>query len=32
MGSSEIVGYTHTHGDSRAKGSYEDTFICVPGG
>jgi hypothetical protein len=31
MGSSETVGHTHTHGDSRARGSYEDTFICVPG-
>jgi hypothetical protein len=27
----EIVGHTHTHGDSRARGSYEDTSICVPG-
>jgi hypothetical protein len=27
----EIVGHTHTHGDSRARGSYEDTFVCVPG-
>jgi hypothetical protein len=27
----ETVGYTHTHGDSRARGSYEDTSICVPG-
>ena len=27
----ETVGHTHTHGDSRAKGSYEDTSICVPG-
>jgi hypothetical protein len=31
MGSSETVGHTHTHGDSRAGGSYEDTSICVPG-
>jgi hypothetical protein len=30
MGSSETVGHTHTHGYSRAGGSYEDTFICVP--
>jgi hypothetical protein len=30
MGSSETVGHTHTHEDSRARGSYEDTFICVP--
>jgi hypothetical protein len=30
MGSSETVGHTHTHGDSRARGSYEDTSICVP--
>jgi hypothetical protein len=27
----ETVGHTHTHGDSRARGSYEDTYICVPG-
>jgi hypothetical protein len=27
----ETVGHTHTHGDSRARGSYEDTSICVPG-
>jgi hypothetical protein len=26
-----IVGYTHTHGDSKARGSYEDTSIFVPG-
>jgi hypothetical protein len=31
MGSSEIVGHTHTPEDFRARGSYEDTFICVPG-
>jgi hypothetical protein len=31
MGSSETVGHTHTHGVSRARGSYEDTSICVPG-
>jgi hypothetical protein len=31
MGSSETFGHTHTHGDSRARGSYEETFICVPG-
>jgi hypothetical protein len=30
-GSSEPVGHTHTHEYSRARGSYEDTFICVPG-
>jgi hypothetical protein len=29
MDSSETVGHTHTHENSRAKGSYEDTFICV---
>jgi hypothetical protein len=27
MSSSETVGLTHTHGDSRARGSYEDTSI-----
>jgi hypothetical protein len=27
----EIVGNTHTHVDSKARGSYEDTSICVPG-
>jgi hypothetical protein len=27
----ETVGYTHAHGDSRARGSYEDTSTCVPG-
>jgi hypothetical protein len=27
----EIVEHTRTHGDSRARGSYEDTSICVPG-
>jgi hypothetical protein len=31
MGSSVTVGHTHTHGDFRARGSYEDTSICVPG-
>jgi hypothetical protein len=31
MRSSETVGHTYTHGDSRAKGSYEDTSIWVPG-
>jgi hypothetical protein len=31
MGSSATVGHTHTHEDSRTKGSHEDTFICVPG-
>jgi cupin superfamily acireductone dioxygenase involved in methionine salvage len=31
MDSSETVLRTHTHEDSRARGSYEDTFICVPG-
>jgi hypothetical protein len=31
MGSSETIGHTHKHGDSRAKGNYEDTSICVPG-
>jgi hypothetical protein len=31
MGSSETVGHTYTHGDSRARGSYEDTSICVLG-
>ena len=30
MGSSETIGHTHTHEDSRARGSYEDAFICVP--
>ena len=30
MGSSETIIHTHTHEDSRARGSY-DTFICVPG-
>jgi hypothetical protein len=27
----EIVEHSHTHGDSRARGNYEDTSICVPG-
>jgi hypothetical protein len=27
----ETVGQTHTHGDSIARGSYEDNSICVPG-
>jgi hypothetical protein len=27
----EIVEHSHTHGDSRARGSCEDTSICVPG-
>jgi hypothetical protein len=31
MRSSETVGPTHTHGDSRARGRYEDTSIWVPG-
>ena len=31
MGSSETIGHTHTHEDSRARGSYEDAFIFVPG-
>jgi hypothetical protein len=31
MDSYETVGLTHTHEDSRAKSSYDDTFICVPG-
>jgi hypothetical protein len=31
MGSSEKIGHTHTHEDSRARGSYEDAFICVTG-
>jgi hypothetical protein len=31
MRGSETVGHTHTHGDSRARGSYEDTSIWVPG-
>jgi hypothetical protein len=26
----ETIGHTHTHGDSRARGSYEDNSICVP--
>jgi hypothetical protein len=28
MRGSETVGHTCTHGDSRARGSYEDTSIC----
>jgi hypothetical protein len=31
MRGSETVGHTHTHGDSRARGSYEATSIWVPG-
>jgi hypothetical protein len=27
----ETVEHTCTYGDSRARGSYEDTSICVPG-
>jgi hypothetical protein len=27
----ETVEHSHTHGDSRARGSYEDTSICVLG-
>jgi hypothetical protein len=27
----ETVEHSHTHGDSRARGSFEDTSICVPG-
>jgi hypothetical protein len=27
----EIVEHSHTHGDSRAMDSHEDTSICVPG-
>jgi hypothetical protein len=27
----ETIGNTHTHGDSRARDSYEDTSIYVPG-
>jgi hypothetical protein len=30
MGSSETIGHTHTHEDSKARGSYEDSSICVP--
>jgi hypothetical protein len=26
----ETIEQSHTHGDSRARGSYEDTSICVP--
>jgi hypothetical protein len=31
MGNSETVGHSHTHEDSRSRGSYEDTSIWVPG-
>jgi hypothetical protein len=31
MVSSEVVGHSHTHEDSRARGNYEDTSIWVPG-
>jgi len=31
MGSYETVGHTHTHGDSRARGNYEETSINVLG-
>jgi hypothetical protein len=31
MRGSEIVSHTHTHGDFRARSSYEDTSIWVPG-
>jgi hypothetical protein len=27
----EAVEHSHTHGDSKAKGSYENTSICVLG-
>jgi hypothetical protein len=27
----ETIKRSHTHGDSRARGSFEDTSICVPG-
>jgi hypothetical protein len=27
----ETVEHSHMHGESRARGSYEDTSICVPG-
>jgi hypothetical protein len=27
----ETVEHSHTHGDSRARASYEDTSICVLG-
>jgi hypothetical protein len=30
MRGDETIGHTHTHEDSRARGSYEDAFICVP--
>jgi hypothetical protein len=26
----ETVEHSHMHGDSRARGSFEDTSICVP--
>jgi hypothetical protein len=31
MGSSMTVGHTNTHGDSRARGNYNDTSIFVLG-
>jgi hypothetical protein len=31
MDSYETIDHTHTHEDSRARGSYKDTFICVLG-
>jgi hypothetical protein len=31
MSSFETASHTHTQEDSRARGSYKDTFICVPG-
>jgi len=27
----ETVEHSHMHGDSRARGSFEDTSMCVPG-
>ena len=27
----ETIEHSHAHGDSRARGNYEDTSICVPG-
>jgi hypothetical protein len=27
----EAVEHSHTHGDSRVRGSYGDSSICVPG-
>jgi hypothetical protein len=27
----EIIEHSHMHGDSRFRGSYEDTSICAPG-